>query len=1030
MVVLVCCAAICHSIVLYGNFLTAGAFKTIGQSTKQWSSVGLQLAVALEGELEVAMAKASDDMLESLKKINAVQKTIDATLTVVGSTTEEAMNKTGVALLQFGRGVNDSAFAPMVLEVVYNLAEKALAHLQTELKALFMKLLPLLEQVGQWVTQFGDQVQAFVLKFATSLDRIQKIFDQIMGSLNGKGDNYAQLWDQTQRLFFISGGDSMTPSDLRKVAYAYSIPSLQGELVDTLITKYDSSGDGSIQLEELELLVTDPSVEGLMAKILRQYSKELATIAGQVSAAGMRQEMTAAVINYLALACSNNQTKVNWVSDRLTNRSLPKAMSSDILVGLCYFAVDPTSKASIDIGATVIEAMYSLHSDYLMELLHNVATNSTFWISEGWNIQDQPECTARISGWITRAEVAVRNASNASIGLTQANTMLSARAKFTKMSEEQLSAYPSLMRAKAQVSMLEYKHKRRQEHDTRKNTLYQTATAVHLRAKLLAGDDASSSGPVSSGAEKALNRGVHCAPVTLEFAHWLSNNATESAGLMQSICFTYTGQSSDIMDSYGDKIQSLAKTAQAAIAMLQTYSTPAGIAKLKSSFDNFVDNALPELMEAVEEKIGDVVTREIPKVVEAIENATYEVGHSFGIAIADKLAGPLGASLEPAIASIASEFFNDSTLGQQIGGNFADVISQVVSNSSREQLGDMVGKYAQEILDSVMSNLATHVTDGKLSDASLLQISSLSSRLHDQVSLRRQRTHMLTQTLHSNADELDLALSFQEKFSTSPAWSGMVLQLRELFNVLPLAANAVTFAKKEVFALHKNLHNAFAQLKTKGPTIFETAATTWKIVWILMYCLFVPLTVSLLFYAFWASGYFGGPQPLEGEDEPSPPATIMDKVKVCFHCCCTCFSRCHDKEFFFWSIIVLLQVICLLLFVLAIGLCIVSGVQVLLVSGCMEVYILSDGNVCDSMLLQIREFLKTFHIGKPGETFEGMCTQKGLNTCSTIEQSTKSAAFYTTVFSFLATLFSLQILVESATMHEMAKWRRLLHKKL
>merc|ERR1719450_406611 len=100
------------------------------------------------------------------------------------------------------------------------------------------------------------------------------------------------------------------------------------------------------------------------------------------------------------------------------------------------------------------------------------------------------------------------------------------------------------------------------------------------------------------------------------------------------------------------------------------------------------------------------------------------------------------------------------------------------------------------------------------------------------------------------------------------------------------------------------------------------------------------MTLSVLYYGFWASGWFGGPKASTVSEDYVPPQTCMERLAVCCTACGNCMTRCHDNNCCFWSVILLMEVLCLVLFIVAIILCILSGVKAFMSAGCAQIYIL------------------------------------------------------------------------------------------
>jgi len=189
----------------------------------------------------------------------------------------------------------------------------------------------------------------------------------------------------------------------------------------------------------------------------------------------------------------------------------------------------------------------------------------------------------------------------------------------------------------------------------------------------------------------------------------------------------------------------------------------------------------------------------------------------------------------------------------------------------------------------------------------------------------------------------------------------------------------------------------------------------------------VPLHCYLLYYGFWAGGFFGGPSPLGAAEEGSAeaPKSFKERVSLCMDSCSVCMKKYHDTELCFWSVILLAQVIVLILFILSILLCAVAGIKAFLLAGCTQMYILGDEDVCREELGNVRRFLSSFFIRDAMEPLYGACGDNNLLTCQLITHKMIASGVLTTVFSVLGTLFGLQLVVNSAILHEQARWRRL-----
>lgn len=225
--------------------------------------------------------------------------------------------------------------------------------------------------------------------------------------------------------------------------------------------------------------------------------------------------------------------------------------------------------------------------------------------------------------------------------------------------------------------------------------------------------------------------------------------------------------------------------------------------------------------------------------------------------------------------------------------------------------------------------------------------------------------------------------------------------------------------------LSKTLENIFKVFDDQGPKVFTEISEMYAEIWELYYVSMLILPCALLFYAFWAGGFFGGP----GErvnHSPNRPQNMLAKFDLAVSNCCRCLCCCHEwldfggAELCFWSLILFLQLTVLLLFIMAILISIIAAVQFFLASGCAEIYLLGDASICGNVLLSLRTFLDTFMPSVEVTNFAQHCVSQQLLTCDLIGAKMKAAAECTVLGSFLAATFTLQLIIESGTLHTRA----------
>jgi hypothetical protein len=285
--------------------------------------------------------------------------------------------------------------------------------------------------------------------------------------------------------------------------------------------------------------------------------------------------------------------------------------------------------------------------------------------------------------------------------------------------------------------------------------------------------------------------------------------------------------------------------------------------------------------------------------------------------------------------------------------------------------------------------------------------------------------HIVDQMLHPNGTAKKASLS---QISTST--SGLELHgvfgeindlLGEMKGVFPPVIGDIKFATKEIGKVANYLESIFSIFKVKGNPIFTAVATIYRVVWYAYFGLFGSMTFVILFYAFWAYGFFGGPDTQEVEDAEPKQLSFGERCCQCWNACLHCMRSTQDSHCCFWSCILMSEVIILLLFIVSIVLAILSGVKVLINVGCQQIYLLGDNTVCTSTLGGIRNWMSSFW-DTENDSIDVACSQKELTTCKTIVEDLMLSVIATAGGAVAAAIFSFQMLFLSAQLHERAVW--------
>lgn len=1021
-----------NALVLVGNKWTADALSEIGVSTQGWSHVGTGIASALKSEIDVVMSNVSVTLLNSLDHVMAAQGNLEMVLSMVGNETDKAIAKQpellllqehgpekGLVLLQEVHGKNQShveALVPVVLASVHQVLEVVMQKVEETMDMLLKKLRPALEQVGKWIDQFGDKVIAGLQDFSTTLDKAQKIFDQVMAQLHGGGNNTDLMINQTWPIFDDDDSGAVSVTELQNVGQWFSISALQGDKPQSLIDKYDTSGDGEIGKKEFTKLVDDPSIPGSLSVILRKYAKRLAEIAGAVGQAYMRDDVAISVANYVKLVCAKNMTKVRWIADRLGNNSVPMDFTAAVFVEMCLTEDDPNAAVytAADTGLLLTQAVYHLHPEAMTSSIDLVG-NSSWWVSQGFNLQDQAKCAQKVATWIATAEkTTTKKISLLDVSHSEAL--------------EVLDLMPKAAFIMAEESAKLYRLERLQARQQRRQQIFASQTSQLLLTRLLGG--VSPSDTMSEDSESVVNQsaaGLPAAPETLEFAKFLSANATDRAKELQHYCFDHSSESSNAIDDFASKIQAMLSKVTSFIQMMQKYSTPKGINDLENQVKDFLTKALQDVSKLVEEKLGGLVKMAAPQLDTAIHTAAHKAGEQIGAMIGKVISTPMIQALEGPLEEILAKQLGNGTansIGMTLSSALGGEVSNLTSKALGSKIGDALEGLVDEALDKAGEGLETLTKKLPQVPTAQLTAESMDAHLSNVFDQPRQSRHqravmMMLQEAEKTADISD---------TVSHAWQGIVNLLRSLANLLPQAVNTLKDARTEVSKLSSGLDSIFDVFGVKGPQIFNTVSKYYMTIWVAYFVFILPFCGFTLYYGLWANGWFGGPKPYPDEPEPPAPETLWQRFKLLFSKCFSFCTHCHDTGLCFWSVIIFMQVIVLVTFLICIVLALFAAVKAVIISGCEQVYILEDAGICESGLTTLRNFLTKMPIGNTiiysDEDIAGACDANSLLTCELVAAKFTKSTIMTSVSSLLASIFSLQMLFNAATLHEQAVWRR------
>jgi len=490
---------------------------------------------------------------------------------------------------------------------------------------------------------------------------------------------------------------------------------------------------------------------------------------------------------------------------------------------------------------------------------------------------------------------------------------------------------------------------------------------------------------------------------------------------------------------------------QVVLWLTESNNTNSVVALFPSPFDEMGLSELPDAFSNFTQMRSDAYQAEVADNTTDVNDAYYSTGGS--TALADSLLGGVAASAANSdstqlaavnngvlavpetllfaqwlswnatdqAAIYESECFNYTSTSSSTLDNFVDQIQAMVNkmvsflttmesyagDAGIEQLETFIADFAEGATDDVVNILMSYV-DVAFAD------------LNETISTPEGAKMALLQQKRKRQDPtavVDNAASVVSGVISTAMTLLTGLQLN-----LPTVVDDLKFARTEVSAVAETLDTVFSNFKESGPGIFNTISQLYSTLWTAYFAFFATLTVSVLIYGFWASGWFGGPK-TSGEDDYEPPQSCMERLRCCCTSCLSCMRSCHDSNLCFWSFVILLEVIVFVLFIVSIVLCLLAGVKAFLSAGCTTVYVLGDDTICQGVLSVIQIWLTSF-LADVGDLTTA-CQSQSLLTCELIESKTKQAVVFTIIGSLVAAVLSFQMIIESAIMHERARWRQI-----
>jgi len=446
--------------------------------------------------------------------------------------------------------------------------------------------------------------------------------------------------------------------------------------------------------------------------------------------------------------------------------------------------------------------------------------------------------------------------------------------------------------------------------------------------------------------------------------------------------------------------------------------------------------------------------------VDAINASAHVAGDDLAHSIAEVISGPLAEPLAEQLAKIIAP---NASNPERLVDRLEDVMRGEVTQAIESPMGNAIG----EALESLLANLVG--LDGQWITTTMQQAGPERSLALVSAHLRTSAQEATKPTFEeqraafinvaSNLQRADAKTKAQahvharlanRRSDIHGAWEEMVTSLSSLTRSLPLAMDTLKGARGEAAKIVKNLRSDFDIFLSRGPTAFDEISRQWRQVWFL-YFVFLSLGLGgLAYYTVWALGYWSEAEKVadkmtqsaierrswQDEDSLDTPApSFQDRLQMAFAACIYFLRPRPDRDLAFWSCILCMTAIALLVFLIAIFLCITSGFGRFLMSGCAQVYALGDASICFDVLNGLKRAFRSFNFRNMDESVSreqmeedlptDVCIRLDLTTCQKIDHEMHQSAMLVTFFGLLGVALTFQVVLDSSMLHQRSRLRRM-----
>lgn len=994
-----------HTMVLVGNIHFGQSLGGLGRSTGGWSKVGNGIAHSLVKELGTKTSEVGQQLSNAISVIESVSTTISTSMPAqLGGILDKITSMANVSSENLGllQGSPDAAAMNMTRRAIeyaisrsVELGEpelqvaiaKIMVTLNKELKQLKDFLMPPLEQAGLWLDQFAESVQDSMKTFSATLDKAQKIFDQVMGmyaKFKYSSVDNAVLESEAYNLFDVSNTGSITVQDLRNVSALYGIPALSGEKAQDLVAAYDTDMDGNISKAEFSSLVMDASLPRVLQTVLLAYSKKLGQFVTAASSSRVRAQVAEAVVDYLVLVSSKNQTKVTRVSEALVGGSLPAAFTADVLAKICEAADDPDYPSAAGVGPLVVGTMANISLQNTANIIM-ILSNVTDWEATGKNAKQAEHVATTVEGWLTgyllspqgqaetdpQERTAVQKALAQTPGAGSGGGTAFVGMSLSYEEERRLLVEVAVARRHARARALEKLSRAKAEaYTSRFDSEYKRRIQAEIVQGLVADNPAGKAAAASEEMAK---------PETLEWVQGLAANASKKAKQLNDLCFDSSTQSSDPLESFGQQITGMIKTVKSFLKQVMPYATKEGRKQVLDTLTQFMSFGQESLIKWARNQLAEAAMKSARAVGGITEQRTHEL-------VRKMMQG--------------SEEF------------------RVPHDAAMRYLAGELTHLPRGLRPGKAASASAEITvEGVLLERGLVAQRNLSAPDMSDVKGIVDKV--------GGGDALNGIIT-----QATQAWQALTMLLQTFQSLIPTLINLLQQAQKAISQLSGFLTMLFQTLETNGTPTFSHFGSLYTTVWVCYYVVMVLLTLLLLFYGFWASGWFGGPHAASVEVEKSEESgSLWEKcgtaLRTCWRGCAGCCRKYEDTQLCLWSTIIFLELIVVVAWVICVVISIIGAIEALVNSGCSAIHILGDATVCGDALSTVNTFLGALSLEGFTIDFKTTCRELSLTTCQAMGSRSMGIELLLLIGgSAIAALLMLQLLIDSAQMHERASWVR------